>query len=487
MKFLIYSVVYAGSALMAFNIFLYLRFAKDVRKRGSWNRESRILSFPIFLLVLFLAGYLAVGIFGKPDIIMSGILFGGSIFVFVMLWLIRQTVDRIQESEHLKAKLSAAEEASKAKTFFLSNMSHDLRTPLNAIIGYTTIAKTQKLSLEKHLEIINKIDMAGRQLLEIVNAVLEMSRIESGKFDVMPERLNIKDCVAEAGELVKNQFAQKSIDFSFLCEVSHEWVRCDRRLLDRTLTNLLSNAGKFTDENGRVTLSLKELSYKDNFADYEIRVKDNGIGMSEEFVKDLFSPFERERTSTVSKTQGTGLGMSITKSMIDIMHGKIEVFTEKGNGTEFVINLSFPLEGEDDKANSATEEIRFDGKRVLLAEDNEINMEIAEMLLSEVGFTIETAQNGHEAVEKLASSDAGYYDLVLTDIQMPVMDGYDEARAIRSLPDPQLSQIPIIAMTANAFKEDKDAAIKAGMNGHITKPLNLDDMLSTIKCVLSPK
>ena len=254
MEYLIYSMVFAGSALMAYNIFLYIRFAHSIREHGDWAKERRILNFPIFLLLMFFAGYLIVGIFGKPDLIVSGILFGGSIFVFVMLWLIRRIVARVQANEHLEAKLAAAEEANKAKTFFLSNMTHDIRTPLNAIIGYTTLAKKEQGNAEKQMEYVGKIENASHQLLNIVNNVLEMSRIESGKIELDPKPTDLEEFIHEAGDLMRTQLAEKKISFSSYCDVSDKWALCDKNLMSRVITNLLSNAGKFTGENGIITL-----------------------------------------------------------------------------------------------------------------------------------------------------------------------------------------------------------------------------------------
>lgn len=434
---------------------------------------------------MFFAGYLIVGLFGKPDLVMAGILFGGSIFVFVMLLLIRRTFDRIQENEQLEAKLSAAEEASKAKTFFLSNMSHDIRTPLNAIIGYTTLANHDGVTYEEKTGYIDKIEMAGRQLLEIVNDVLDMSRIESGKFSLEPTCVDLEDCVLEASDLVRTQLEAKKIELYVSCAVSHKWVLCDKVMLDRALMNLLCNAGKFTEENGSVSLHLNELDCSSGTGSYEIRIKDTGIGMSQEFAERLFIPFERERTSTVSRIQGTGLGLAITKSIVDMMGGDISVQTEKGKGTEFVITVGFPLAEPEEKLFAGeVNEISFEGKRALLVEDNMINMEIAQMLLEQAGFLIETAENGKIALEMTAASEPGYYDVILMDIQMPVMDGYMSAQAIRSLPDPGLAGIPIIAMTANAFQEDIKKAEEVGMNGHIAKPLDIPSMKATLQQVL---
>ena len=481
----LYLMIYAGSALMAYNIYRYVCFSRDVRKHGNWDQEQKLFNLPIMLLILFFVGYLTVGLFGKPDLVMAGILFGGSIFVFVMLFLIRRTFDRIQENEQLEARLFAAEEASKAKTFFLSNMSHDIRTPLNAIIGYTTLANREDVNYDEKSGYINKIEMASRQLLEIVNDVLDMSRIESGKLSLEPTCVDLENCILEACDLVRIQLEAKKIELSVSCNISHKWVLCDKAMLDRALMNLLCNAGKFTEENGSVSLLLNELTAGDETGRYEIRIKDTGIGMSPEYVERLFIPFERERTSTVSRIQGTGLGLAITKRIVDMMGGNITVQTEKGKGTEFVVAIDFPLMESEEKIHlNEGDEISFEGKRALLVEDNMINMEIAQMLLEQSGFLIETAENGKIALEMTAASEKGYYDVILMDIQMPVMDGYMAAQAIRDLPDPGLAGIPIIAMTANAFQEDIKKAEEVGMNGHIAKPLDIPSMKTTLQQVL---
>ena len=481
----LYLMIYAGSALMAYNIYRYVCFSRDVRKHGNWDQEQRLFNIPILLLILFFIGYLTVGIFGKPDLVMAGILFGGSVFVFVMLLLIRRTFDRIKENEQLEVRLSAAEEASKAKTFFLSNMSHDIRTPLNAIIGYTTLANQESVSYEDKSEYLDKIGIASRQLLEIVNDVLDMSRIESGKFSLEPTCVDMEKCIQEVSDLVRTQLESKKIDFSVSCDVSHKWVLCDKVMMDRALMNLLCNAGKFTEENGSVSLQIKELSADDKTGSYEIRVKDTGIGMSREFAERLFVPFERERTSTVSRIQGTGLGLAITKRIVDMMDGSITVETEKGKGTEFIISVRLPLaEPEKEMCSSKEDDVSFEGMRALLVEDNMINMEIAQMLLEQSGFLIETAENGQIAVEMTAASEPGYYDVILMDIQMPVMDGYAATQAIRRLPDSRLASIPIIAMTANAFQDDIKKAEETGMNGHIAKPLDIPSMKATLQNVL---
>ncbi len=481
---LIYLMMYLGSALMAFNIFRYVRFSKHVRNYGNWEKERRLFRIPIILLVLFLMGYVSVALFGHPDLVIAGILFGGSIFVLAMLLLIQRTVDRIQENERLEAKVAAAEEANRAKTVFLSNMSHDIRTPLNAIIGYTTLAGGEDASPEQKSAYISKIEKAGRQLLDIVNDVLEMSRIESGRMELDLKPMDLTACIRESADLVRTQLEGKNIRFSVSCEAEHPWVQCDRIRLNRALMNLLCNAGKFTPENGEVALSLKETACSADRGVYEIRIRDTGIGMSPEFIERLFTPFERERTSTVSKTQGTGLGMAITKNIIDLMGGSIQVQSRQGEGTEFMVTLSLPMARDDEKAGGEAEKADFAGVKALLAEDNAINMEIVAAILQKAGVSVEKAENGLEAVEKVRAAAPGDYDLILMDIQMPVMDGFSAAKAIRSLPDPALAGIPIVAMTANAFAEDVRAAEAAGMNGHIAKPIDVNTMMKTISGVL---
>ena len=479
-------IIYAGSVLMAYNIYCYVRFSRHVREQGNWSKERQIFNIPIILLVLFLAGYLTVAIIGNPDFVIAGILFGGSIFVFIMLMLMERMFDRIRENERLEAKLTAAEEASKAKTHFLSNMSHDIRTPLNAIIGYTTLANGDEVTQEEMKGYIGKIEKASNQLLNIVDDVLEMSRIESGKIELDPCNANLEDCIKEVGDLVRTQLESKHLSFDVFCDVTHKWVLCDKNRLNRALMNLLCNAGKFTGENGSVSLRLKELSEFDGIGDYEIRVKDTGIGMNPEFVEHLFTPFERERTSTVSRIQGTGLGMAITKNIVDMMGGTIEVETEKDRGTEFIIAVSLPIvEVEEESAATKQEIVTFEGTRALLVEDNEINREIAQMLLTQAGFEIYTAVNGKQALDMVSASEPGFYDVVLMDVQMPIMDGYTASKAIRALTDPELSAVPIVAMTANAFQEDIRAAEEAGMNGHIAKPLDVSAMMNTLDRVLS--
>ena len=396
-----------------------------------------------------------------------------------------------KRANELEVALEQARTASAAKTVFLSNMSHDIRTPMNAIIGYTNLAKRDGIGLDEVRGYLDKIDASNQYLLALINDVLEMSRIESGKVELEPEPVNLRELLDEVRDMFTSQMTEKGISFDVTCEgLQNANVICDKTRINRILLNLLSNAYKFTPHDGTVAVSMVEYECeKEGYGEYELSVRDSGIGMSEEFAEHVFDAFERERNTTVSGIQGTGLGMAITKSFVDMMGGSIQMKTAPQKGTEFVIRLCFPMQEDADAGGEAqrTEgeaEYDFTGIRVLLTEDNMINRKIATLILTDMGFTIDTAENGRIAVEKVTASAPGDYGLILMDIQMPVMNGYDAARSIRDLADPALSKIPIIAMTANAFSEDIREAKRSGMNDHISKPLDVEVMKKTIKRVL---
>ena len=525
-------------------------------------------------------------------------------------------------NQALSEAVHAAETANRAKSTFLSNMSHDIRTPMNAIIGFTTLAVSNIDDQKRVRDYLGKILSSSNHLLSLINDILDMSRIESGKIHLEETEVSLSDVLHDLKTIISGQIYAKQLDlYMDAMDVTNEDVYCDKTRLNQVLLNLLSNAVKFTPAGGTVSVRLKQFpgTLKDSGL-YEIRVKDNGIGMSQEFVKKIFSPFERERTSTVSRTQGTGLGMAITKNIVDMMGGTIEVQTEQGKGTEFIVRLPFriqfkqhhtekiaELEGlkalvVDDDFNTCdsvtkmlvrigmrsewtlsgkeavlrarqsmelgdafhayiidwrlpdmngievTRQIRslgddtpiiiltaydwsdievearaagvtafcakplfmsdirdtlmtaigqmqaetedtplsaagsdFRDKCILLVEDNELNREITVEILNEYGCMVDTAENGAEAVEKVKNSKPGNYDLVLMDVQMPVMNGYEATKQIRALNDPALAGITILAMTANAFDEDRKKALECGMDGFLTKPIVIEELISTLQ------
>ena len=542
-----------------------------------------------------------------------------------ILVLSDRTADK-QANQALLEAVSAAETANRAKSTFLSNMSHDIRTPMNAIIGFTTLAVSNIDDKERVKDYLTKTLASSNHLLSLINDVLDMSRIESGKIHLEETEVNLSDVLHDLKTIVSGQIHAKQLDlYMDAMDVTDEDVYCDKTRLNQVLLNLLSNAIKFTPAGGMVSVRVRQLAGPmHGCGQYEFRVKDNGIGMSQEFAQKIFEPFERERTSTVSKIQGTGLGMAITKNIVDMMGGTIEVQTEQGKGTEFIIRVPLrtqaehrpvekitELEGlkalvvDDDfntcdsvtkmlakvgmrsewtlsgkeavlrarqsiemsdayhayiidwrlpdmngievtrqirslnddtpiiiltaydwsdieveakaagvtafcskpmflsdlretlmsalgqKRTDATQELlpekeeNFKGHTILLVEDNELNREIALEILREYGFQVDTAENGAVAVEKVRTSGPGRYDLVLMDVQMPVMDGYTATRQIRALEDPALAGIPILAMTANAFDEDRRNALASGMNGFLSKPIIVGDLVQELRKILS--
>jgi len=535
-----------------------------------------------------------------------------------------RTADK-KVNQALSEAVHAAETANRAKSTFLSNMSHDIRTPMNAIIGFTTLAVSNIDNKEKVRDYLGKILASSNHLLSLINDVLDMSRIESGKIHLDETEVNLSDVLHDLKTIVSGQIHAKQLElYMDAMDVTDEDVYCDKTRLNQVLLNLLSNAIKFTPAGGTVSVRLKQLtSKKRGCGQYEIRVKDNGIGMSPEFVKKIFEPFERERTSTVSRTQGTGLGMAITKNIVDMMGGTIEIQTEQGKGTEFIVCVPLRIQSErkpvekiaalegvkalvvDDDFNTCdsvtkmlikvgmrsewtlsgkeavlrarqsmemgdafhayiidwrlpdmngievTRQIRslgddtpiiiltaydwsdievearaagvtafcskpmfmsdlrqtlmtalgqkvtgeeeellpnksedFKDKKILLVEDNELNREIAMEILGEYGFQVDTAENGAVALQKVSTSVPGCYDLVLMDVQMPIMDGYEATRQIRALENPALAGIPILAMTANAFEEDKKSALDCGMNGFLSKPIIMEELVHELQKIL---
>ena len=426
------------------------------------------------------------------------------LMIMMALGVMFSVFSRLKKREEaLEEERIRERRANEAKTTFLSNMSHDIRTPMNAIVGYTKLARKENVTPEQIQDFLAKIDSSSKHLLALINDVLEMSRIESGKMELEEAPTCLSELMNEVCDIFATQMMGKQIDFTVdYSDVRDLCVICDRNRINRVLLNLVGNAYKFTPEGGKISVILRQTGeVKEGSAPYELRVKDNGIGMSKEFAERVFEAFERERTSTVSGIQGTGLGMTITKSIVDLIGGEISVNTEKGKGTEFVIEFRFLVDKNASLAEKKTLEcqehsaakdlaaqeekgVDFRGRRLLLVDDVEVNREIAAMILQEMGFEVETAGDGKKAVEMVASARAGHYDAVLMDIQMPEMDGYEATKKIRELSDDEKSTVPIVAMTANAFEEDRKAAFAAGMNAHIAKPVDEAKLISVLESVL---
>ena len=401
---------------------------------------------------------------------------------------VRRRKDYIHALE-LEKSAKEAQKANEAKTRFLFNMSHDIRTPMNAIIGFSNLLEEHIEEKEKATEYIAKIKSSSSFLLSLINYVLEMARIESGKAELKTE----VGCIRELTESLNAVFAPevKKKNLSYRCEmdVEHEYVICDRTKVREILLNIVSNSVKYTPEGGKITCSIKELPMTGEKANYEVIVEDSGIGMSKEYLPHIFEEFTREHTSTEIKVTGTGLGLPIVKSLIDLMGGTIQVDSELGKGTRTTIVLPFKLAEKDQIQTNQEERTsklleKFKGKRILLAEDNELNAEIAVTVLEEKGMKVHRVQDGVMCVAALQNRPEDYYDLILMDIQMPNMDGYQTTEMIRNLPNKR-ARIPIVAMTANAFEEDKKKAMEAGMDGHIAKPIDVDVLFKTLLDILS--
>jgi len=410
----------------------------------------------------------------------------------ITLSIMKDITEQIKRQNLLKSALQQAQNANIARNSFLFNMSHDIRTPLNAIIGYTELTKNHKTEPERIEYYMDKIRMSSEQLLDIVNASLEITRMESGKVKLIESVCLLGELLSAVEKRIQPLIDLKSLKFTVdKSSIRHFAVIADYMRIQEILNQLLDNAVKYTNPGGRITLSVIETDIRlKNYSRYQFIVEDNGRGISDEFQKNLFDPFMRENNTTKSGVFGTGLGLAVVKNLVDMMEGSIEVESSAGCGSKFTVSLLLKI-SEEQTADRHTKPMHLltdddlKGKRILLVEDNEINCEIAQELLSDRGYAVETANDGSVALQKIQNSKPGYYSLVLMDIQMPVMDGYAATKAIRQLENRELAQIPIIALSANAFIEDYKKSFESGMNGHFPKPINIDELQEMIRNVLS--
>ena len=401
------------------------------------------------------------------------------IFAFVVTDMMQK---RIKEQ-------ALAEASNEAKSSFLFNMSHDIRTPMNAIIGFTNMALKNVDDPQKVIEYLGKVETSSAHLLELINDVLDMARVESGEVTLSEEPLDLRETVANLMSIAREISGADELTLEAQCdELENPCVHADQLRLNQVLLNVLSNAVKYTKEGGSVEFTVRECVWEDDedaaFATYEFIVRDTGIGMSPDMVAKMFESFTRAETATVSGIQGTGLGMSITKQLVELMGGSIDVESELGVGTTVTVRLRLRIAGENEvphgRGRAFVDATSLEGRRVLLVEDNEFNREIALDILEDAGLVVDEAEDGDVAVDVVQSHAPDYFDFVLMDVQMPRMNGYDATRAIRALQNADYTQLPIVAMTANAFAQDKARALEAGMNAHLAKPIVIPDLLRTL-------
>ena len=397
----------------------------------------------------------------------------------------------LKQEEALRQEKIKAEKANEAKSIFLFNMSHDIRTPINAIVGYSQLMK-KELTNPKLVHYQEMIEQSSKLLLSIINNVLDMARVESGKME-LDENYNVVGNILQVVcDAFEGEATRKNIEITRNISVKHKHVMVDATKMQEILSNLISNAIKYTPEDGHVSIDIQELECeREGYVLFQTKVSDTGIGMSEDFLPSLFELFARERNTTISKIPGTGLGMAIVKNFVDLMDGSIEVESELGEGSTFTITIPHKIANKDytnrNIESSNVSDIDFKGKRILLAEDNELNAEITTTILSEMGFEVKAVEDGILCVNEIQHQPANTYDLILMDIQMPNMDGYKATHCIRRLFQPEKANIPIIAMSANAFEEDKKKAFDVKMNDYITKPIDFQKMEEVLKNILCKK
>ncbi len=476
-------MIYLGAALMVYNIYGFISYARYIRGLKSWDKDDKSLYLPIVLLIFFLIGYIVVGTFGDPDIMMAGILFGGSIFVYIIYRFIRSITEKIIQNEQLESKLKVAEESGRAKASFLASISHEMRTPMNVILGLDEIAlKDQELKPETR-ESLEKIGQSGRHLLDMINNILEMNDIQSGSLEVKNDEFSLKDVIDQVSVIIRTLCEKK--DLTYDCSISEDaagWYVGDEMKIKQSLLKVLDNAVKYTESPGTVSLDVVATPGENGIKTLTFAVRDNGIGIDSDFLPKVFDVFTEQDTTFTKKYGGSGLSLAVTKNMVELMGGTITAESQKGFGSTFTIELPLKsIEQKHEEEQRQADEIELAGRRILVVEDIQENAEIVMDLLELEGVKSEHAENGKVALEMFEHAPEGYYDAILMDLRMPVMDGLEASRRIRDLDKPDAKKIPIIALTANAFDSDVKATMDVGMNAHLAKPADSDLLYFTIK------
>lgn len=482
LNIIIYAMVFLGSALMVYNIIGFILYARSIKSRKNWDGNNSILHIPIVLLIFFLLGYLFVGIFGDPDIVMSGILFFGSVFVFIMYRLLTKITKKVIEQEELEVKARTAEESDRIKTRFLASISHEMRTPMNVIIGTDEVALKNPDLMPETREQLERIGLSAKYLLGVVNNILELNSLESGELEVREEEFALSSVIGQINVLSSAKCKKKGLDYEVkLKNISERKFVGDETLIRQVIMNILNNAAEYTDPPGRVDFSAEIVSEDAEGAVLRASVKDTGIGIDSEFLNVIFDPFSREDESSTTRFRGTGLSLAVSKKILDQMGGEIAIKSRKGEGT--LCTVSIPLKYAEEKAVSDEPESEetLEGRMILVVDDIADNAEIAADLLELEGAESEIAENGLEAVNMFEQSSEHYYDAVLMDLRMPVMDGLEAARRIRALDRKDAKTVPIIALTANAFEDDINDSLDAGMDAHLAKPAGSEELYATLK------
>ena len=481
-------LILLGSALMVYNIMGFIRYARYVSKLDDWSESNGMLILPVVLLVFFLIGYLVIGLLGKPDLLMAGILFGGSIFVFVMYRTLWNVTQGVLEAERLRSELQIAEESNRAKTSFLASMSHEMRTPLNVIIGLDTIAlKDDSLSDDVRGD-LEKIGYSAQHLLTIINNALDMNQLESGELVIRKEEFSLKEMIYQLNSITQNMCMQAGLAYNveLNCDLEYCYIG-DVSHMRQILISILDNAVKYTDPPGNVWFTAENFT-RDGSSWLRFIIRDDGVGMSEEFLPKVFDVFVQEDASFTQQHGGSGLGLAVALKIAELMGGTITAESRKGVGSTFTVELPVEISSSRDGRREAAEGAAPDdfaesleGCRILIVEDIDVNAEIVADLLELEGAESERAENGQIAVDMIRESEDGYYDAVLMDLRMPVMDGFESTRQIRALGRDYTERIPILALTANAYEEDVKKALDAGMNEHLAKPADADFLFEMLR------
>ena len=482
---LIDGMIYLGSLLMIYNIYGFVCYARKLKKREDWRKQNYILYVPIFLLGFFLLGYLGVAIFGNPDLLVAGILFGGSVFVFIIYRLVNDITVRIISSERHEAEMLAAEESTRAKNSFMATISHEMRTPMNIILGLNSLALKNQDLPDKVRDQLEKIGQNGEHMMDLINNTLNLLSITSGRATVKSEPFAVKTTFEQIDAIARTLCEAKRLDYRSECHGNTDRLLLgDEMMLKEVLLSLIDNAVKFTDVPGSVSFSAGVVMAGDDRITVRFSVTDTGIGMSKEFLKQLFKPFTKENESMTERHSGTGIGLSIARKQVELMGGDISATSEQGKGSAFTVTIPFtvaPVQQKAEEEEPETEYPPLNGCRILIVEDIDENAEIVSDLLELEGAQSERAENGQIAVDLFSVSAAGYYDAILMDLRMPVMDGLEATRRIRALDRADARQVPIIALSANAFEEDIRKSLESGMNAHLAKPADSDLLYGTIR------